>query len=256
MKVQAVALDYDGTIAQNDTLDIDVRRAIAELRAQDIAVLLVTGRRIDDLQRVAGDLHFVDAVIAENGAVISFPESEYERNLGQAPPPVLLKDLQSNSVEYSIGRCVVDADANAAPMILSSIQKNRLPLSLIFNRSRVMILPQAITKATGLLEVLAILRLSPHNTIGIGDAENDHELLRVCELGVAVAWGSEELKSVADFCAAWCRAVQRQRISDGDWPQSRHSDSCCHETYSFARIQRRWTAAYACRQRKKCSCGW
>src|SRR5579875_4056843 len=137
MKVLAVALDYDGTIAQNDTLDIDVRRAIAELRAQDIAVLLVTGRRVDDLQRVAGDLHFVDAVIAENGAVITFPESGYERSLGQAPPPALLKDLQSSGVEYSIGRCVVDADATAAPIILSSIQKNQLPLSLIFNRSRV-----------------------------------------------------------------------------------------------------------------------
>ena len=69
---------------------------------------------------------------------------------------------------------------------------------LLFNRSRVMVLPQAISKATGLGEALAILRLSPHNAVAIGDAENDHELLHSCEVGVAVAWGSEALKASAD----------------------------------------------------------
>src|SRR5262249_2901071 len=37
-----------------------------------------------------------------------------------------------------------------------------------------------------------------HNTIGIGDAENDHDLLDACEGGVAVAWGSPALRAVAD----------------------------------------------------------
>ena len=73
---------------------------------------------------------------------------------------------------------------------------------LVFNRSRVMVLPQAISKATGLREALAILRLSPHNTVAIGDAENDHELLRSSEVGVAVAWGSEVLKASADYVLA------------------------------------------------------
>lgn len=62
-----------------------------------------------------------------------------------------------------------------------------------------MVLPQAVSKATGLREALTILRLSAHNAVAIGDAENDHELLRVCEVGVAVAWGSEALKAAADF---------------------------------------------------------
>jgi len=61
-----------------------------------------------------------------------------------------------------------------------------------------MVLPQAISKATGLRHALTVMRLSPHNTVGIGDAENDHELLRVCELGVAVGWGSRMLQKVAD----------------------------------------------------------
>jgi hypothetical protein len=47
-------------------------------------------------------------------------------------------------------------------------------------------------------EALRALRLSAHNTVGIGDAENDHQLLAFCEFGVAVAWGSPALKIAAD----------------------------------------------------------
>ena len=69
---------------------------------------------------------------------------------------------------------------------------------LAFNRGRVMVLPQGINKATGLREVLNTIRLSLHNCIGIGDAENDHALLEACEIGVAVSWGSSTLQAVAD----------------------------------------------------------
>jgi hypothetical protein len=43
-----------------------------------------------------------------------------------------------------------------------------------------------------------MLRLSPRNAVAIGDAENDHELLRVAELGAAVGWGSGVLQAAAD----------------------------------------------------------
>jgi hydroxymethylpyrimidine pyrophosphatase-like HAD family hydrolase len=42
MKLFALALDYDGTIASNDTLDPLVRDAIAAARSSGIAVLLAT----------------------------------------------------------------------------------------------------------------------------------------------------------------------------------------------------------------------
>ena len=61
MKLSVLALDYDGTIAQHDTIDPSVRDAIAAARTHGMLVLLVTGRILDELRRVAGDLHFVDA---------------------------------------------------------------------------------------------------------------------------------------------------------------------------------------------------
>ena len=73
-----------------------------------------------------------------------------------------------------------------------------LPLVLLFNSGRVMVLPQGVSKATGLHTALETLRLSPRNTVAIGDRENDHELLRLAEVGVAVSWGSPALRSAAD----------------------------------------------------------
>jgi hypothetical protein len=82
--------------------------------------------------------------------------------------------------------------------VLAIIRELELPLVLLFNRGRLMVLPQAVSKGAGLREALATLRLSVHNAIGIGDAENDHDLLATCELGVAVSWGSRLLQDAAD----------------------------------------------------------
>ena len=96
------------------------------------------------------------------------------------------------------GQCLVDADANEAPRLLDAIRALGLPLVLIFNGGRVMTLPQGVSKATGLHVALDTLRLSAHNSVAIGDAENDHELLRAAEVGVAVEWASATLRSAAD----------------------------------------------------------
>jgi hydroxymethylpyrimidine pyrophosphatase-like HAD family hydrolase len=198
MKFSVLAIDFDGTIAQNDQVDPVARQAIADLRAKGITIILVTGRILAELRRIAGDLHFVDAIVGENGAVIEFPDSGYTRALGPPPSPELVNMLRQDGLDIVVGKVIIDARADDAPRILATIRRLELPLMLAFNRGRVMIVPQAISKATGIREAMAMLRLSSHNAVAIGDAENDHELLRVCEVGVAVNWGSPALKKAAD----------------------------------------------------------
>jgi hydroxymethylpyrimidine pyrophosphatase-like HAD family hydrolase len=214
MKLSALALDYDGTIATDRGVDAEVRRAIGEARSSGITVLLVTGRILSELRRVAGDLDFVDGVVVENGAVVHFPDSGHTSVLAPRLAARLVNDVTAERLPIQAGECLLDADASDGQRLLSVIRRLEVPYVLVFNRGRVMVMPQGVSKATGLCAALEILRLSPRNTVAIGDAENDHELLRVAELGAAVQWGSAVLREVADA------------VVPGDGP---------HDTASFIR---------------------
>lgn len=198
MKLRVLALDYDGTIATDGALHADVRAAIAEVRSRGIVVALATGRILSDLRALVGDLDAFDAIVAENGALLALPRSGRTIALAAPPHEALVSLLRARGLQPRAGNCVVELPASDAHAALEAVRALELPLSLQFNRDRLMLLPQAVSKATGLREALRMLRLSAHNAIAVGDAENDHELLLACELGYAVAWGSKALQAAAD----------------------------------------------------------
>ena len=199
MKLSVLALDYDGTIARGDVLDPSVRAAIASARTNGIITLLVTGRILSELERVAGPLHFVDGIVAENGAVLYFPDSGHTSVLAPTVPAPFVVELGRRGIPHTAGQCLTDASTVDAPRLLQVIQQLELPLVLAFNAGRVMALSQGVSKATGLRTALEMLRLSPRNMVAIGDRENDHEMLRLAEVGVAVEWGSAALRQAADL---------------------------------------------------------
>lgn len=197
MKFRIFALDYDGTIAEAGVLDRDVKAAVAEARRQGIVVVLATGRVIADLERHIGSLDMFDAIVGENGAVVHFPRGR-SRLIGRPPSAAFLEALKDREIAFSSGQCIVDADADFAPQILAVIRALELPRVLVFNQDRVMVLPQGVSKGNGLREALSDFKLSPQQAIGIGNAENDYDLLSTCGWGVAVGWGSVALQQEAD----------------------------------------------------------
>lgn len=62
-----------------------MREAIAALRSNGVLVLLVAGRILRELERVTGDLRFVDGVVAENCAVVYFSGSGH---ISMLVPPI------------------------------------------------------------------------------------------------------------------------------------------------------------------------
>ncbi|MCA9075861.1 MAG: HAD hydrolase family protein [Planctomycetaceae bacterium] len=196
MRLRVIATDYDGTIARDGALDPAVREAIANARKRGVLVVIVTGRILSELRHVAGCLDFVDGVVAENGAVVALPNGHVTL-LGQAPPLSLISKLTERGIDFKVGRCVVEMEAEFADVAIELIRELELPLAITFNRGRMMLLPASISKACGLRQLLDTLSVSVHNAVGIGDAENDHELLNCCEHGVAVSWGSQRLIDMA-----------------------------------------------------------
>ena len=65
-----------------------------------------------------------------------------------------------------------------------------------------MVLPAGVNKASGMEHALRKLGLSPHEAIGIGDAQNDHSFLERCECAVAVANALPAIRELAAFTTA------------------------------------------------------
>ena len=99
MKFNVLALGYDGTIARHGRAHPAVLEAIQEARARQIVVLLVTGRSLSELRRVLPEQDLFDAVVAENGAVLAFPNGR-TRVLGRPPSRELLNDLYQRGVSF------------------------------------------------------------------------------------------------------------------------------------------------------------
>ena len=200
MRYQALACDYDGTIATHGRVDEATVAALQRLKASGRKLLLVTGRELDDLATVAPDLTLFDRIVAENGAVLHNARSRETRDL--APPPVeaLVRELAARGVHpLSAGRCIIATWEPHQTAALDAIRGLGLELNVIFNKGAVMILPTGINKATGLAAALDDLGLSAHNAVGIGDAENDHAFLSACECSVAVSNALPSLKERVDL---------------------------------------------------------
>ncbi len=159
----------------------------------------MTGRELEDLKQVFSEEQVFDWIVAENGALIYSPGTKELRPLAEAPPPEFIAELKRRKVApVSVGHVIVATWEPHEETALEVIRDLGLEMQVIFNKGAVMILPSGINKATGLKAVLEELGYSPHNTVGIGDAENDHAFLNLCECSVAVANALPSLKNQAD----------------------------------------------------------
>jgi hydroxymethylpyrimidine pyrophosphatase-like HAD family hydrolase len=200
MRYHILVCDYDGTIADHGRVKQNVLVALDQLKRSGRKLILVTGREMDDLLLIFHEINLFDRVVAENGAVLYNPAGREEKLLGERPAIQFLDALRERSIHpLSVGRVIVDTFQPNDTKVLEAIRELGLELQLIFNKGSVMVLPPGVNKATGLNTALEEMRFSRHNTVGIGDAENDHAFLDVCECSVAVADALPVIKEHADF---------------------------------------------------------
>lgn len=196
----ALATDFDGTLAEHGKVPSATVDALKRFRESGRRLILVTGRELPDLKQLFPELDLFDKVVAENGALLYTPASEEERLLAAPPPPAFVDALKRKGVErMSVGRAIVATWEPHQQTALDLIREQGLELEIIFNKGAVMILQSGVNKAFGLDAALEDLGLSFHNVVAVGDAENDHAMLRRSGLGVAVANALPALKETADL---------------------------------------------------------
>src|SRR5438309_5740792 len=99
MRYRALATDYDGTLASHGAVAPETLAALERLAATDRRLILVTGRRIDDLIQVFPEVAIFDRVVAENGPLLYRPKSRETRLLSQPPPAAFVDELRRRGVQ-------------------------------------------------------------------------------------------------------------------------------------------------------------
>jgi hydroxymethylpyrimidine pyrophosphatase-like HAD family hydrolase len=227
MRYHALAVDYDGTLAHAGLVDDATIEALQRLRKSGRRLVLVTGRLLAPLLDAFPQVGLCDLVVAENGALLYDPHTRAEQLLADALPREFVEKLAERGVPVSeVGQGILATCVPYESVTLEVIRDMSLELQIIFNKGAVMVLPSGVNKASGLRAALLKLGLSPHNAVGVGDAENDEAFLRLCETGVAVDNALDALKKQADVvvrgaAGAGVREVTEQLLADDlqAWPE-------------------------------------
>jgi HAD superfamily hydrolase (TIGR01484 family) len=192
--------DYDGTIAHDGVVADSTLEALKRVKASGRKLILATGRELADLLEAFPAATLFDRIVAENGGLLYRPSSREKKVLADPPSQDFVEELKRRNIHpLSVGESIVATWQPHEKSVLEAIQKFGLELQIIFNKGAVMVLPPGINKGTGVQAALQELQMSRHNVVGVGDAENDHAFLAMCECGVAVANSLPALKDRADF---------------------------------------------------------
>ena len=210
-----LAADYDGTLASDGRIAPDTLAALRRVRESGRRVLLVTGRQLDDLLRVCPEIEIFDLVVAENGAVLFDPHARHVEDLGDPPSTAFLAGLAQLGVPFSTGRIIVSTVVPYERQVLATIRSLGLELQIVFNKESVMVLPSGVSKESGLRAALRRLGLSRHNTVGVGDAENDDAFLARTGFAVAVANAVPALAARADLVTTVPDGAGVRELIDG-----------------------------------------
>jgi HAD superfamily hydrolase (TIGR01484 family) len=235
MTYQVLATDYNGTLATDGQVDETTLSALKRWRQQGRKLILITGRRLDDVQRVFAHLDWFDWVVAENGPVLYQPSSQQERLLADPPPEEFLRVLsdrishaenlpeQPLSREFArlrkdslltVGRVIMATWEPHGETAIATIQDLGLDLQVIRNKGAVMILPSGVDKALGLRAVAQELHLSLDQIVGVGDAENDLAFLQLCGYSVAVANALPTIKEQVNWVTTQSRGAGVSELID------------------------------------------
>ena len=198
--IQALACDYDETLACNGRVDASTVEALVRFKQSGAKLILVTGRQLGDLLSVCMEIRLFDRVVAENGALLYRPIARETRPLAGRPPRHFLERLREQRVKpLAAGRSIVATVQEFSGVVEKTIEGMGLDLEMIFNRESLMILPRGVNKATGLTAALQELRIPASAVVGIGDAENDDAFLKLCGIYAAVANALPSIRAAADL---------------------------------------------------------
>src|SRR5690349_13469668 len=135
---QALAFDYDGTLAKNGHVGPSTLHALEQVRAAGYKILMVTGRELTELKLVFPRLDLFDVIVAENGAELYWPAEDREEILGDPPSAEFLAEMRRLDVTpFSVGKVIFATWRPHEVAIADAIARLGFDYQIIFNKKAV-----------------------------------------------------------------------------------------------------------------------
>jgi hydroxymethylpyrimidine pyrophosphatase-like HAD family hydrolase len=210
-RLVAVAIDLDRTLLPPDGTAVrGASIVLSRVQRMGLRVVLVSGREHSVLGSFSGRLKHVDALVAENGAVVEAPLGGRVRVVGRSTGVQVRQRLtRAGWAEVDFGEVVASVPRAMRSKVVAIL--NGLRVDLVPNVDRVMVLPKGVSKATGMQLALAALDLPARPFAAIGDGENDLSLLRTATLSAAVRNAQPRVLESVDYV---CRASFGEGVAE------------------------------------------
>ncbi len=201
MNIECIACDYDRTLTDESlAISEGAMNALKDASQNGVKVIIVSGRVLRFLKKIYARYNFIDAVVAENGAVIYFPKEERKILLGNNDECEKSKAVFSHcDFPVSIQEVIIATTTDYDTEVKNLIKQNNLSADIEYNKDSLMVMPKGINKGRGILEAIKLLGIAQKKLACIGDGENDVSLLDGAGTKVAVANAVEIVKRKADI---------------------------------------------------------
>lgn len=236
--VKIAFFDFDQTLYSHITNKIpeSAAKAVNELRKNGIKVFICSGRSLCEMDYFDLTSITIDGMIANNGQaaydtnndlIFSHPISGKLKEIvvkkfTEKNVPIFLntdRNVFANFINDAVIRTQVDINSPCPPAkeyegenfyMCSAFYTSKndwddlLALKDLANITywhdgAVDIVPNTASKANGIKEILQLYNIDVSETIAFGDAENDIEMLKYCNISIAVGNADEKVKEIVDY---------------------------------------------------------
>jgi haloacid dehalogenase-like hydrolase len=198
-RIVALACDLDRTLLRpRGGPTAAGRTALREAREMGLLTLLVSGREYSELVSYARRFGALDALVAENGAVVEAPIGASPTIVGRSVAETIRRRLRAiPGLRPRFGEVVASVPIRERSRMAASLRG--VPVRVIANVDRVMAVPVGVDKRRGTRIAMERLDLGRRAYAAIGDAENDLELLRSATLSGAVRNAEAIVRGSVDY---------------------------------------------------------
>jgi hypothetical protein len=192
-----IAVDVDGTLYDGVGVAEQAVAALRGARATGHHVVIVTGRRWEELGKVVPTIvELTDRVVCEEGGVLVNVSTGQLTLLADPAEPALLAALNAAGVpDLDVGHVVIGAPTSWLDVVTEVRDNANSARAIITNKGSIALTPVGCNKASGLRAAIEDLGLDGPPIMAIGDATNDLAMFAIATIAVGVANADDAVKA-------------------------------------------------------------